>query len=392
MQVMKCVNAPLRALVVLFVAHLAAGAGVVPKSAPVASGSDSDWIDAQIAKACADGSRKVTIPRKSDGTPWYVTRAIRLPDDFTLVLDDCTVQLAPGTQDNLIRNAGVVDADKVTPNRNITVRGKGNAVLCGGLGNHYEPNRSGDCNGWPTIGILFSRVTGFTVENVVLRETQAWGMSFEYCSNGRIADIRLEDTNLMFNQDGIDLREGCHDIVIENISGVCGDDAVALTGLGPGGKVLAVQKNWKGASNSRLGMSVGREPGVTVVRPEDAIHHVMIRNVRARSAGGHGVIRLLPQDGVEMHHIVVSNIVDTTGPDQPRAYGTIRIGDVNYWSIRRAQPGDLHDILVEDVEAKGKVGVWIKCPISDSTLRNVRVPEGTRKYDLQSSLIRSTVE
>ena len=364
----------------------------VPKPVPVVSGTDSDWIDAAIAKVVADGSRTATIPRKADGSPWYVTRAILLPDDFTLVIDDCTVQLAPNVQDNIIRNAGAVDTGRFTPNRNITIRGRGHAVLCGGLGNHYEPNRSGDCNGWTTIGILFSHVTGFTVENVVLRETQAFGMSFEYCADGRIADIRLEDTNLMFNQDGIDLREGCHDIVIENVSGVCGDDAIALTGLGPSAKTLAVQNNWKGSGKPRRGMSLGREPGIMYVRPEDAIHHVTIRNVRAHSAGGHSVIRLLPQDGVEMHHITVSNVVDTTKANEVRAAGTIRIGDFNYWSIRLAQPGDLHDITIEDVEAKGKVGVWIKCPISDSTLRNIRVPRGTRKYDLYAPLIHTTAE
>ena len=355
-----------------------------PKPVPVVSGKDSDWIDAAIARAVADGSRKVTVPRKDDGTPWFVTRAILLPDDFTLELDDCTVQLAPGVRDNLIRNAGAVDTFDVKPNRNITVRGKGRAVLCGGLDSHYEPNRSGDINGWTTIGVLFSRVDGFTIENIVLRETQAWGMSMERCANGRIADIRLEDTNLMYNQDGVDLRWGCHDIVIENISGVCGDDAVALTGLAPSSRALAT--TWAGSGTERRPMEIGRERGVKEVRPEDAIHHVTIRNVRARSAGGHSVIRLLPQDGVEMHHIAVSNVVDTTRENEVRAAGTIRIGDTHYWTIRPARAGDLHHITIENVEAKGKVGLWIKCPIVDSAIRSVTVPEGTRKYDLQSSL------
>lgn len=36
-----------------------------------------------------------------------------------------------------------------------------------------------------------------------------------------------------FNQDGVDVRKGCHNLVIENISGVTGDDAVALTASSP---------------------------------------------------------------------------------------------------------------------------------------------------------------
>ena len=372
----------------VFVVRVTFGA---PVRLPVFSGKDSDRIDETIARACADGSRKATIFRKPDGTPWYITRAILLPDDFTLEIDDCIVQSAPGTRDNLIRNAGAVGRRKVTPNRNITIRGKGKAVLCGGLGNHYEPNRSGDCNGWRTIGILFAHVTGFSVENITLRETQAWGMSFEYCSNGRITGTCLEDTNLMYNQDGIDLRVGCHDIVIDGVSGTCGDDAVALTGCGGVGRstVQAVKSGWANSGDGGEGMEISREPRLAT--DEESIHDVAIRNVRARSTGGHSVVRLLPNDGVKMYNISVSNVVDTTLPHQIKAAGTIRIGDTNYTSVRPAQIGDMHHITVENVEAKGKVGVWIKCPLVDSTIRNVTVPAKTQKYDVKASLLNVTL-
>ena len=91
-------------------------------------GRDSDTIDAMIATACAeDGDRTVTLGRNPDNPDgaWMITRAILLPDDFSLVLDGCRVELAPGTRDNILRNAGAVGYMRVTPNRNIKVLGRG---------------------------------------------------------------------------------------------------------------------------------------------------------------------------------------------------------------------------------------------------------------------------
>ena len=63
-------------------------------------GADSDMIDVMIAEACVPGGRRiVTLGRNPDSPDgaWMITRAILLPDDFTLVLDDCRVERAPTT-------------------------------------------------------------------------------------------------------------------------------------------------------------------------------------------------------------------------------------------------------------------------------------------------------
>lgn len=129
---------------------------------------------------------------------------------------DCLVRLAPEVKDNIIRNAGAQNG-KLVPNKNISVVGVGNPVLSGGLGSHYGA-RTGDKNGWRTIGILLVSVNGFKIENLTLQNTQAWGISVESgSSNGRISNITFDDKNDMRNQDGVDVRKGCHDITIENI-------------------------------------------------------------------------------------------------------------------------------------------------------------------------------
>ena len=363
----------------------------------VALAGDSSIIEAKIAKACAPGgARTVTLarnPASAEGA-WTLDRAILLPDDFTLVVKDCTVELGPGVRDNIIRNVGAVPCAIVT-NRNITVRGEGRAVLSGGTGVHFDP--PGDKMGWRTIGVLFCAVEGFAIENLTIRESHAWGISVEHgACRGRIADIRFEDTNRYPNQDGIDVRKGVHDIVIENISGVTGDDAVALTGIRrptrlppetpmPNTKEEAAKLF---ANKRKLSMQIGGDG----VRADDDIHHVMIRNVHATSKGGHGVIRLLCQGGVKLHHVDISNVVDTAGTDDPRAQATIRIGDSYNWSGVRDRGGDMHHIRVRDVTAKGNVGVWIKGALCDSSLGGVRVPKGTKPFDVTAPLERVDID
>lgn len=349
--------------------------------------SDSDRIETAIAVACAPGgSRRVTLARnvKREDGRWMIDRAILLPSDFTLELDGAWIELAPGTRDNIIRNAGAVATGVVRPNRNIRILGRNGAVLCGGRGNYFSPCRSGDSNGWRAMGILFAAVTDYEIAGFLMKETQCWGISQENgCARGHVHDIEFDSTNVNRNQDGIDVRKGCHDILIENVYGVTGDDTVALTGL----------RRPADRSRSAQVFKYPCQIGGWWPTDDDDIHDITVRNVRARSAGGDGVVRLLVQDGVKMYNVVVSNIVDTTvGERQLRAKGTIRVGDVRYWSMQCAAPGDMHHVKVEDVEAKGHVGVLISGPVSDSVFRNVRVPDGTEKYKVSVPLERSVLE
>lgn len=327
------------------------------------NGTDSDRIDAAIAKAVATGERSVEIPRmnaKSGRPMWLIERAILLPSDFTLILHDCLVRLAPGTQDNLIRNAGTVRKPMV-PDRNIRILGIGNAVLSGGTEAHFNP--PGDKSGWRTIGILLWNVRDFTIDGVLLEETQAWGISVENgCSQGRISNIAFRDSNKMPNQDGVDVRKGCHDILIENITGAVGDDAVALTGL----------RSDKPPAPGRKPMQIGgRQPA-----EHDDIYNITVRNVQAKCLGGHGLIRLLNQDGIRLYNVIVRDVIDTSASPEPRVYAAIRIGDTNYASIRRSQMGEMFNILVEGVMTRGRAGVLIRGPLKDAVLRDIAGYDG----------------
>ena len=333
------------------------------------SSADSDEIGRRVAAACADGSRAVTLTRNAasaDGA-WRLTRAIVVPDDFTLVFDGCRVELADGAQDNIVRNAGAKEGACV-PNRGIRILGRNGAVLSGGRRNHYLPRRSGDPNGWRSVGILLCDVSDYEVGGFAMEETQSWAISQERCSRGRVHDIVFGSSNIMYNQDGVDVRKGCHDIVIEGISGFTGDDVVALTAY----------RDPKGAP-PRYGMQIG---GNADRGEADDVYNVTIRNVKARSAGGHNVIRLLPCDGIRMHHVVIEDVVDTATGAQKRPRAAIRLGDVHFHKVRPCAMGELHDVTVRNVQASGPVAVCIQGPMCDSSVAGIREAPGGKKYEV----------
>lgn len=332
-------------------------------------GTDSERIEKAIAAAMADGSHRIHVPAENKGrgeNVWLIDRAIILPSGFSLILDGATIELAPGVRDNLIRNAaaGVADAES---DRAIEVLGLGTvpSVLSGGKTCHFEV--PGDKSGWRTIGILLQNVDGFVLSNFTMRETQAWAISMENgCRNGRVSGIHFENSNSIPNQDGVDVRKGCHDILIENITGYTGDDVVALTGL--------MSAPDAAPRPGRLSMQIGGNKP----KGDDDIYNITIRNVYAKCVGGHGIIRLLNHDGVCLHHVRIENVWNTAAPSDKKVYACIRIGDVNYSSIRHAYPEELHDIDIDGLHWSGQSGIRYSAGHGRITERNVECLDDAR--------------
>ena len=87
-------------------------------------------IQRQIDQACQDGSRTTTVT----GT-YEIHRPIRIPSDFTLILNCCHLRMARNSFCNMFVNAS---HDTETGNtiggtdRNITIEGVGRVILDGG--------------------------------------------------------------------------------------------------------------------------------------------------------------------------------------------------------------------------------------------------------------------
>lgn len=321
-------------------------------------GSDSDRIEAAIAEAVKSGTNSIEIPRfneKRKKAEWLIDRAIVVPSDFTLLMRDCLIRLSPGTQDNIITNSGA-RTNPLSANKNIRILGIGNATLSGGLESHWE--KAGDQNGYKTIGILLYNTKHFTIEGFKMEETHAWAISVENgCAYGRIANINFSNTNKYPNQDGVDIRKGCHDIIIENITGVTGDDVIALTGL----------RNDKPTSN------ISMQVGGGLPTENDDIYNIIINNVQAKVAGGHHIIRLLNHDGIKMHNIFISNVMDTSlEGEYPRTVrAAVKIGDSNYSSMSKNKLGETYQIFINNVVSKAQNVVFIQSSLKNSIIKSV---------------------
>ena len=77
--------------------------------------------------------------------------------------------------------------------------------------------------------ILLHNIYNFAIENITIDNQRWWAINLLYAKKGRLSNITFGATDEIINQDGIDLRLGCRDIIIENIYGQGGDDLIALS-------------------------------------------------------------------------------------------------------------------------------------------------------------------
>lgn len=107
-------------------------------------GNDNDTIQLAIENRNPDGI-VVIGPRCSDTEPerhyWLLDRAVLLPSDIVIVLQNCTVKLSDKCRDNFFRSAncgmGIAYPERT---ENIHIRGEGKCTLLGA----DHPRATGD--------------------------------------------------------------------------------------------------------------------------------------------------------------------------------------------------------------------------------------------------------
>lgn len=351
-------------------------------------GTDSQRIN-QAARDAAALGRALVIPRINQspqaGRPtdrWLLDEAILLPSRIRVELDDCHIQLSDRCRDNIFRSANCgLGVEKIEPAHDIYIVGKGRPLLQGA----DHPRSTGDSaktlgqqtygtdagvdgesqtGDWRNIGILLAHVQNFAITNVTLVDTHCWAISHEYCSHGLLRDIRIESTGRkmidglevkILNQDGIDLRQGCHDFLIENITGFSGDDLIALTAIPHQDRVAGT-----------LGFTMITDGSDTT----SGISQVIIRNVRGQCAGGHHIIRLLNTSGLPMEDVVIDGLIDTSQPPR-RSHAAVKIGDSNPRWGGVNPPGTTKRINVRNITTRATYGVLIGGSLDDSIISDV---------------------
>ena len=334
--------------------------------------TDAASIQNAIAHACRVGNLRICIPRQNARTGkdrWVIDECISLPSGIEILFDDAHLVLADGCFCNMFAAHGGNTADKAL--KNITLRGRGNAVLDGGKYNGLSERNSGK-DGMPHITknttLLFTNVENLVVEDLTLARQRWWAITNVAVRGARFSRLRfaaelsrIDEEGVHYpnewpkrrremyvrNADGIDLRVGCANVLIEDISGFTGDDTVALTALG--------------GFERRLGFL-----------PEDLspdIHDVRVRRVDTETFSCAGV-RLLNQNGNKLYNVTVEDITVHHTEGIYRSHAAISIGDKNY-AERLNAAGETHHITVKNVRSEAETGVSLCRFLEDSVIENI---------------------
>ena len=353
------------------------------QAAKTKGATDAEQIQNAITEAKKSGTNRVRIPRHNDRTGadiWNIDRTVFLPDDIELLIDNAHLRLADGVFCNMFANENLtkeISRTSAGEQKNITLRGIGNAILDGGTYNGLSEKNSLQ-DGRPHISVnttlLFFNVSGLRVENLAVINQRWWGMTNIFVHDAVFRNIRFEadlsriDSDgvhhpdevpktyneiYVKNADGIDLRIGCHDVLIENITGFTEDDTVALTALG----------------------GFERKLGLVVEGQSTDLHDVKIRNITSDSYGC-AVVRLLNDEGNKLYNIDIDGVTHVySGKHTKRPEFVVRIGDMNY-AKKHSTLGDTHHISVKNVYSHGAYAVGLFKGLVDAELDNIIVADG----------------
>ena len=359
-------------------------------------GSDTRRIQAAVDAAAGKGVNSVTIPRSnSNGTAvWMIDSAILLPSGMTVILDDCTMQLSDECRDNMFRSnnvgAGITDPEW---NKDISIIGTGKATIRGAsnpratgdglrhLSLNPEPNYNKDrssygtdagrpemkqTSDWRGFLVLMAYVDGVTIKGLKVEYAHTWALTFEKVHNAHISDLeifcpqyRYVDGKRVhtFNNDGIDLREGCKYFWIENINAVTGDDCIALSALDMGPKY-----HGNGLLDSFQVTSCAHNG------PEDDIEYVYITNVHTNYAG----VALRTSDSACIHHVFINGLTVSKNPQYTTPYKgspyTLLVGNTGYGAAGGAY--QIHDVYATNIVGDGRELILVKNPIKDCVFMN----------------------
>ena len=160
---------------------------------------------------------------------------------------------------------------------------------------------------------------------------------------------------LVKNSDGIDLRRGCHDIIIENITGFTEDDTVALTGL-----------------------NGSCEKAFFVAELPSDICNVKIRNIRTASFCTN--VRLLNQGDVRLHDIEIDGVYDTSAESPYMDIGrhSVRVGDVRLYGTRHATADETYNITIKNVRSRQPYAIALAGQMSNLVMYGIECFDGSK--------------
>lgn len=283
---------------------------------------DTDGQTIQNAvDAAAEAGVKLVIPRwngRTRQTRWDVEKTIVLPGNIHVELLDAHLRQVDFTYCNLFANAPGAG--------NITVSGVGNAVVDTGKPNGLKLKTAGKLGFGPITDnatFFFQNVDGLVIRDLYIRQSRWYSIYCVGCENGRISDIDLFAPPIFPDLAGIQLRSGCRDFLVENLTGLSGEELILIAS--------------QGCDQSE----------------ERKIQNIHIRNLLANVSRCH-MVDILSHDGGVVENILIETLADNSLAEQKKQpAATVRIGHGEGYYVARGALESIQNITVRDINGRG---------------------------------------
>ena len=333
---------------------------ITPNDFANVASSDSQAISLAISEAQTKGINEIIIPKYNARTQtnvWEISEAILLPSHITVILDNCILRQSDGCIDNVFRTQ-YTHTDPYKKHEQIHIIGRGSALIDGANHNGLTESTSNK-NGMPHIiynnMILLTNIENFSICGITMRDMRWWAVNLIFASYGRIDNITFDARDNIPNQDGIDLRVGCHDITISNIFGLAGDDLIALSGFA----------------------GFEKRMGFWTEEKSPDIRNISIRNVVGASVTK-AIIALRNHDGIKLHDILIDGVFDTSEDNKSTPYATVRIGQKTYSNIRFSTLSETSRITARNIHTYSGDAIMVNVSLENSVFENIFLSKTAR--------------
>ena len=352
-----------------------------------AGNTDDEKIDACFAAAKTVEKRTIVFDKKD----YHISKAIEIPSNTEVIVDNCMIKHLDEVFDHIFRGDNLtIDPNdpygqplEVRNIENIKIIGKGTAVLEGPdvhkKGRHYMfagnegkysfqkeiQDMIGDYWGYKSHHIDLACCDGFEIAGLTFKKTRGWAVNLDLSCNGYVHDLYFDvDTK---NGDGVDIRSGCHDCVIERIKGLTTDDSVAINATSPPRVSEYPYKQYLYPNDCADHLKLTKETR--------DIYNITIRDIE--TCGRHHGVIVLASQGCEVYNIEIDGFTETyRTPEEMegRLWGLWRESTIKIYEGYGTgyNPGDIHDITVKNVKAKyADAAVYCNCEVKNVVLENI---------------------
>ncbi|MBR3640427.1 MAG: S-layer homology domain-containing protein [Oscillibacter sp.] len=316
-----------------------------------------ELIDSAKEAGKTEATIPATNPRTGDNN-WEICRTIKVPSDMTVYINNCNLIAGRQSLNRIMENEHCGSSTLAMEDHDIHIIGIGDAQLMGTkIGITTTLSNGTGVSTMDMILMPLHNLRNYSVENLRFEEARFWSLAQMYCRNGRVEHLDFFNNRPMTDllplreQDGIDVRNGCENIVVNDITGRTGDDMVALNAIRPNISEVTGKHNH--------------------------IYNIEIRNVHGKLENLRMNLRLTANNGYQIKHILADGIYDTMLDfGGKRNSSVVRIGDgtASYVFTATQAVGEVEDLFFRNINGETQY-------ILDVRHENIHLDHWAYEYD-----------